>query len=322
MNGPGGRPDDRYVEQAAAWHARIDAPDMDWDAFAAWLEADPAHQATYDRVAMIDDEVSRWAIASGVSMPPAVSPAANDDHRRARRWIGGGAVAAALVAAVSLPTLLHTSIAPKLYETGRAAGQTVALGDGNRVQLDRSTRLAVASGKEDRVRLESGAAYFQIRHDPSRTFVVQSGAVTITDIGTRFTVTRQGDHTIVAVEDGIVGVALPGGATTRIKAGQTVDVAEQGAPAPVRPIDPATVGSWRSGRLIYDDAPLRTVAADASRYAGKAITVDPDIADLRLSGILIIGDGSHLVDQIQAYLPVSVRVEGDHLRLVRVARRR
>jgi transmembrane sensor len=52
------------------------------------------------------------------------------------------------------------------------------------------------------------------------------------------------------------------------------------------------------------------------------IIVDPTVAGLKLSGILLIEDGSHLVDQIQAILPVEARREGDHIRLVRLPSRR
>ncbi|WP_443027407.1 FecR/PupR family sigma factor regulator [Sphingomonas sp. LR59] len=36
------------IDAAATWHARIDAPDMDWAGFGDWLDADPSHRAAYD----------------------------------------------------------------------------------------------------------------------------------------------------------------------------------------------------------------------------------------------------------------------------------
>ena len=47
---------DAIVDQAIAWHLRLaHASDDNWMAFTAWLEADPAHAAAYDRI--ITDDI-------------------------------------------------------------------------------------------------------------------------------------------------------------------------------------------------------------------------------------------------------------------------
>lgn len=313
------RDPDILFEEAAQWHAQIQSEQADWDGFALWLDADAAHQRAYEQIALIDDEVSRWASRHAF---PATEPVKVEPVRPlGRRWgLVCGATAASLVAMICIPILMKP--AASVYYTANDRQRVVALADGSSARLDRGTRLAIADGGKGAITIETGAAYFDVRHDPDRRLIVQAGDYVIRDIGTRFAVTRRGPQMSVAVEEGIVDVSWRGGAATMLKAGQKFAASGTEAVAQVQSVDPSTVASWRDGRLIYDDTPLSLVVADISRYTALPISVDPAAADLRLSGILLIEDGSHLVDQIEALLPVDSRREGDHIRLVLVRSRR
>jgi transmembrane sensor len=316
-----GRDEDIPFEEAARWHALIQSDDADWDAFARWLEAAPMNQRAYEQIALIDDEVTRWAARHDV---PVVQPVEPIRDRLPGRgwWIAGGALAASLAVVVAVPRFMTAAEAPPVYYSANAGQQLVKLRDGSSARLDRGTRLTIADGGKGRITMESGAAYFDVRHDPDRAFVVQAGEFVIRDIGTRFAVTRRGTQMSVAVEEGVVDVSWRGSAATLLKAGQKLDASGTRQDAEIRDVDPATVASWRDGRLIYDNTPLSLVAADISRYTSDPIAVDPAVANLKLSGILLIEDGSHLVDQIKALLPVDSRREGHLIRLVRVPARR
>jgi transmembrane sensor len=319
------RDDDILPRDAADWHAQILSGAVDWDAFARWLDADDAHQAAYDRIAMLDDEVTEWVKEHDAATTNAP---ANDDapvvvHRLTRRWWAAGtAIAAVAVAAISLPLIMKTAPAPTVYYTAELGQKTVQIRDGSSARLDRGTKLALEDGGRGRIRIESGAAYFDVRHDPAHPFVVQSGDYVIRDIGTRFAVARRGGQVSVAVAEGQVDISWRGAAATALKAGRIFEASGDSPDAEIRSIDPETVASWRNGKLVYDNTPLGVVAADVSRYTSMPIIVDPTVAGLKLSGILLIEDGSHLVDQIQAILPVEARREGDHIRLVRLPSRR
>nr|WP_278254174.1 FecR domain-containing protein [Sphingobium sp. BYY-5] len=193
--------------------------------------------------------------------------------------------------------------------------QVIALaGNGGTVMLDRNSQLAM--GDDGRVRMDRGAAYFDVRHDEARPLEIRSGEFVVRDIGTRFTVTRAPGRLFVAVEEGIVDIGWRDSAPTRLTAGQAFQGEEKSGSAEIRAIDPGTVGSWRDDRLVYDNAPLDMVAVDLSRYMGTRVEVDPSIAKLKLSGILLIRNGSDLADQISAILPVEVRRGDGRVRLV------
>jgi transmembrane sensor len=308
-------------ERAAEWHARIESDDMDWDAFAAWIDADPAQRAAYDEVALVDAEVAagRDAIRAALPANDATVPVeAAAPVARKRWWAGGGLAIAAGLAVLVMPQLgFSLADTPVVYRTGPAEIRTISLKDGSRVVVDRNSELALRDGDAPEIEMKGGSAYFDIRHDPGRTLVIRAGDYEVRDIGTRFDVVHTPDHLAVAVAEGQVTIASPGHEGLVLAHGQRVDIAGSGNEATIRRQDVANVASWRDGRLVYDDAPLALVAVDLSRYAGRAVSVDPAVAGLRVSGVLTIGDGSRLVGQIEALLPVKATVQDHRIRLVR-----
>jgi transmembrane sensor len=321
--------EDKIYTEAVSWHARIDQPEMDWNGFANWLDSSPEHQAVYDRVAMLDDdvrlmrdEIRATLPANDLSDDPMhADPALPTSSGRAWRWWTAGGIVAALVAAVTIPTLTSSPVTMTAYSTGSSETRIVPLKDGSSVRLDRNTRLAVADDQDRVVRLDAGAAYFDVRHNTARPFVVTSGDFKIRDLGTQFSVTRDASRLLVAVAQGRVEVQYRNKAPQSLEAGQELE-ASGAETSGLRQVDPTTVAGWRDGRLVYDNVPLAQIVKDLSRYSGRSVSVEPAIADLTFSGVLTIGDGTHLVEQLQLLMPFKARVDGDGIRLVGAGRKR
>lgn len=309
----------RIDTEAADWHAQLESPDMDWEAFAAWLDADPAHRVAYDAIALLDAEIEVQRVAIIAGLP---ANDVDDDQttvgKRRRWWIGGGVTAAiAIIAVLFMPKMAtvptETMVA---YSTGPARTRTIDLKDGSHILLDRNSRLALSDGPSPRVEMQRGAAYFDVRHDPSRAFLIQAGGYEIRDIGTKFDLVMTPQRLGVAVSEGKLMVAPKDGAGTSIVEGERIDVAPQTGEAQVSRIAAASVGSWRSGQLVYQATPLALVANDLTRYVGRPVTVDPSIGDLRVSGVLAISDGAGLIQQIEALLPITAVEAGGSVHLV------
>lgn len=310
-------------ERAAEWHARIDSDSMDWEAFGAWLDADPSHRIAYDAVALLDAEIATEREAILAMLP------ANDEvgepveataptRRRAGWWASGGLAIAAGLAVLVVPQFRPSQAdTPVIYRTGPGETRAIALQDGSRIVIDRNSELALRDGAAPEIDMKSGGAFFDIRHDPARTMVIHAGDYEVRDIGTRFDVARTPDHLSVAVAQGHVTVGAPGAEGLKLAGGQRVDIAGSRGEATIRRQDADDVASWRDGRLVYDNTPLSLVAVDLSRYAGRAVSVDPAVAGLRVSGVLTIGDGSRLVGQIEELLPVKAAVEDHRIHLSR-----
>jgi len=304
------------IETASEWHARIESGgDCDWIAFTDWLESDPANRVAYDQVALLSAEITarREELRSLV-------PAS--DHRTEpagrRWWPAAGLAAAAIVGVLLVPRLLVPSDAPTAtYATIAGEQRTVTLRDGSTMHLDGGTRLTVSDGDTRQVELTRGAALFSVKHDPARPFVVRSDGYQIRDIGTEFAVATSHGRPSVAVAEGEVALSDNAASGSQpVKAGQRVDIVAKGSPIQLRQISSSGVASWRSGRLVYDNAPLVIVAADISRYTPTPVTVDPAIANRKFSGILAIGDGTHLVESLTRFVDVDIQRSDAGIRLV------
>ncbi|MDD3797585.1 MAG: FecR domain-containing protein [Novosphingobium sp.] len=305
----------RIIEQAAAWHAASARDDMDWDGFTEWLEADPRHRTAYDEVALadalVDEHRADLLAAEETEETGEVVPL----RRAAFGWRGwaGVAIAASLVAVLSLPQLLHS--APDIYQTGDTA-QQIALEDGSSVLLAPHSRLSIDGRHQERMAL-AGGAWFDIRHDPSRPLEIAAGDMRISDIGTQFDV--QADHGQVRVEvaDGEVKVAGQALAQPiRLAQGRSLLFDSGRGTVMVSPVKAEDIGEWRAGRLSFDSAPLTLVVADLARYAGVNVTLSDALRDRRFSGSLVIGDGetalrdlSQLMDLELVRGPDGYRVE-------------
>lgn len=301
------------LDEALAWHRALAGDDADWDSFTLWLEADPRHRQAFDEIALTDrlidersDDLRRLVEATtGAGEPP---------RRFRHRGLLAGAIAAGLALAVGVPALWPTSPADTVYATADHS-RSLALAGGTSIDLAPESRLIVKGGDPSRLELARGEAFFSVVHDPDRTLSIRAGNFAVTDIGTKFGINLTSDALTIGVAEGHVAVAGDSGEAARLSAGQELIAQEHGLWVRRTTIAPKDVGSWRSGQLIYNDAPLSIVAADITRYFGKTVVVDPAIRNRRFSGVLAIGDGSGLLDNLASLMALSYRTEGDHVRV-------
>ncbi|MDN5203601.1 FecR domain-containing protein [Fulvivirgaceae bacterium BMA10] len=96
------------------------------------------------------------------------------------------------------------------YKTERGERKLIELPDGSKVHLNAETTIQYPSdfsGKERKINL-SGEAFFSVKRDTKRPFIVNSGDVSTTVLGTSFNVSAfTGNNTYVTVESGKVKVA-------------------------------------------------------------------------------------------------------------------
>jgi len=92
-------------------------------------------------------------------------------------------------------------------------------------------------------------------------------------------------------------------------AGQQVTAELRGAIDHPEAMPRGEPAAWRHGRLVYLDAPLREIVADANRYSREPIAITDDkIADLRVS----VTYPSERIDQMLAALSRSLHLEIEH----------
>ncbi|WP_066531137.1 FecR domain-containing protein [Erythrobacter sp. CCH5-A1] len=296
-------------DAALAWAMATRAPDFaDWDGFAAWLEADPAHAATYDAVQYALEEAD--AVLAALPEPaPASEPepvAANDNppgwFAGRRAWLGG-AIAASLVAALT-SVLWMAPGSEKLYRTAPGETRLIALGDGSTVELAGGSALALEGPRA--ARLEAGQALFTIRHDAADPFVLVAGGERLVDAGTVFDVRLAGETLDVAVAEGAV-IVDPQGQAIRLDPGERA-VRRDGR-FRLADVDGAAVGEWRRGRISFEAASLAEIAAELTRATGTRFT-STDTAT-RLSGSIAVDAVRADPQALGPLLAVQVTRAGD-----------
>lgn len=310
------------LDHAAAWHVASDHDDMDWRAFADWLEADPRHRAAYDEISLADAAVREHAEQLSPLMADcgAAGMPANDDTGNipltapVRRWAAwsGGAIAASLLALAIAPQVLGPGAQD--YATG-AKSLVIALDDGSEIRLAPNSRLTVEGRNQEELAL-AGGAWFDIRHNPSRPMTIHAGAMSISDIGTSFDVQATPGQLRVEVAQGEVTLSSQMiSAPVRLVAGHAFRFDHAAHKALTVRVDAGSLGEWREGRLSYDMEPLGLVATDLSRYAGVDVTVAKGIQSRQFSGTLATADGTAALRDLAQLMGLELRHVGDSYRL-------
>lgn len=297
--------DATIIDTAIDWHLRqSEMTADDWMAFVTWLEADPAHAAAFDRVAMVDRAI-----------PPAPTPleAANDDAAPVRRWRGviGGSVAAAVAAALLAPVMLAQRPDPYSVETAAGERRVVALGDGTRIEMSGGTRLTLDHHDDRVAALDRGQALFTVRHDAAHPFTLTAGGVAVRDLGTVFDVARDGPRLAVQVASGSVMVQ-PDRDRITLTPGQTLLTDEASGHAVRGTVAPADVGGWRQGRIALTGATLGDLASAWRRLYGTRLNLTGALAQRPFTGMVALtGKAERDVPHVAALIGADWRRDGE-----------
>lgn len=252
-------------------------------------------------------------------------------------WLSGGiGVTAIAVLIVLWPRFLGFGSEPSrmvVYQTEVGGLKHVHLTDGSSVVLGGRTELSVAfSARYRSVRVIEGQAWFRVAHDTHWPFIVTAGDGTITDIGTAFLVTRESDRVVVTVTEGAVEVSArqplqpslklgqgftlaPVPLAIRVTRGEQITVSDAGGVDAPKPTDTRATVAWTSGRLIFDNQPLRYVIETINRYSSRRIFVSPSAGTLRFSGIVFSDEIGDWLQSLEAIFPVTVQERGADVRI-------
>jgi transmembrane sensor len=201
----------------------------------------------------------------------------------------------------------------------------VPVGDHKLIELEDSSRIDLNSGaclvtefsaQKRLITLVSGEAIFQVAHDPSRPFVVATGPIQITALGTRFDAFRKGLSTRVAVIEGAVRISSRDtawrGSAKPLTVLQEIDVPDDIAQPAVRKQitsrDFERITAWTRGNIELDHQTLREALDEFSRYRYFQFEIrDPNIGELRFSGVFHTTN----VGSFLKTLPKCIHIESD-----------
>lgn len=182
------------------------------------------------------------------------------------------AAAAAILVIVCAVAILHRTNQkdePKQtlvsFLNRQKENRLICLPDGSTVIVNIGSTLSYLPSFADRDQREVylvGEAFFDIAHDPSKPFVVHTGAVQTTVLGTAFNIkTCGGDERVtVTVTRGKVKVSDPSKTLALITRGQEITYDKKKGAAIQKSVDSATEISWKKQDLFLDDVAVEDAA--------------------------------------------------------------
>jgi len=300
--------------QAASWLLRRRDYDVwteeDQRAFDIWLEASLAHRIAYLRLEAVWQDADRLTVL----------------RPRSKGWVGPavrgfGPVLARLTALLVIAVAIgagayfyFAQTAERTYATAIGERKIVKLADGSRIELNTDTLLRISSGaKGRRVSLVKGEAFFTIAHDAAVPFVVDAGHYRVVDLGTQFSVKRDGGKLNVDLVEGRARFESSerGNAKQRsiiLVPGDTVVATADSLSLKRKSTDSmADSLGWRRGMLVFHHTPLAEVVAEFNRYNTQKIAIaDPSIADRTITATLPTND-------IEAFVRIAKNFFGLHV---------
>lgn len=235
--------------------------------------------------------------------------------RRQGRWmrIGRWAAAAVVMAGVVCGSWmlgglrterqLVASALPVSVSTPLGVKSEVVLPDGSYVQLNGGTRIVYPAifGRERRVTVE-GEAYFEVVHDESKPFIVTTGSIVSTVLGTTFNVHAypEDDDSRITLATGALRVdGGPGSRSVVLKPGEQGFFNRRSGLLTLRTVNVEQELSWREDKLYFRAEPLESIVRTLERQFNVDIVIsDQALRGVRFTGEFVDGENIHEIMRI------------------------
>jgi transmembrane sensor len=310
------------ADEAGAWDARLRSPDCTDDdraRFAAWRDANPLHQQTFERlqviVATLRHERSRADIRALRD-----EPLRESRHGNRRFWLSAAAAAIAVFAIGSvvlmnpgrIETLITRLSGMQVYSTNTGQRSTFVLADGSSIDLNALSRVEVRFSDTRRdVTLVEGQALFNVARDERRAFIVHAGNRQVVAVGTRFDVRLNDTSVQVTLLEGRVRVEQIELTPGKQLIARLDTSAQPTTTNVIRDIDVAKVTGWREGRIYFDDLRLDEAIREMNRHSSVHIRIEsPALAELRINGMFKAGEQELFVSALQDYFQIVAQHRG------------
>lgn len=317
----------KVIKEAYSWYTKVISDDMDAKEqveLEAWLQEDARHKGAYERAQLLWERVGE---IDKNDLPQHVLPRShtNDDDHPANKirtlistWFRpkGTALAGAVIAGLMVVVILSNNVLFQkgdTHQTDKGEIRTVSLDDGSEVLLGADSKIRVNYQTGVRhIKLLHGEAYFDVEADNQRPFTVDATYTNIEVVGTEFNVKDGIDAVTVAVAEGMVRVGGSDNNTSSdivaktFKAGQLIKVTSRGLSG-IESTPVASIGAWRNGEMMYVNANLKDIMADAERYyEGQIFVLGNNARQTNLNMVFKSNDIDRLLQTLEEALPIEI----------------
>lgn len=309
-------PTHQMLQQAAEWFATIsdeDVTEQQKGAWASWLKQHPHHQEAWQYVENVGQRfLSATQLAGQSGVSETLNTARIDRVNRRQLLKGFGALFVTGWLSwrfTPLPryTQPYTMAWRADHHTATGKTKLVQLQDGGQLWLNTASAINVnylANMRE--IELLAGEILIQTGQDPQgRPFTVNTQQGILRALGTRFTVRQQDESTFLAVYDGAVEIKTVDGVVDTIQAGQQTTFFSNSINVST-PAEPARE-AWANGLIVANNISLQSLVAEVNRYQHGHLSVDPEVANLRVMGTYPTNQPTHVLTMLENALPVKAR---------------
>lgn len=242
------------------------------------------------------------------------------------------AVAASLVLLLTFAWFFFDSLTPQtegllaqneliLKSNPKGQKSRILLPDGSIVWLNANSEIQYAENFSDSLREVRlvGEAYFEVVADTQRPFIVETGNIRTTVLGTSFNISNYEEDNISAVTllTGKIKVTLDEQSAI-LQPGFQVEVDKLDNAFTHKSIDINSAVAWKSGILIFDQEDFHSVVKQLERWYGIDIVMNGDPAsDWKFTGYF---DNEHLKNVLEALSfgkALTYNIEGKKVELIR-----
>lgn len=310
--------DRKIRRRALAWVLRFDhseeqpVTETERAGFDAWFAVDHRHQLAF-RTCWVDH-----AYMAAVALREELSPDSGAQSRPARpsfreipRLLIYGPIAAMVLAFAVVGGLRLMKSDAIVYATRTGESRHVTLPDGSELQLSTRTQVRWERCAAARcVTLMAGEAYFTVRKDTTKAFVVHVGigGAAIRVIGTQFDVRRHQTEIDVTVAEGTVlvsGIGNGGTWTRELHVDEQLAFNNTGLISDVHQTSASAAVSWREGALEITGT-VPEVICRLSEYIDAPVFYDPRVADFEMQARLDLANVPRTLMDLPTPAPIVV----------------
>ena len=167
--------------------------------------------------------------------------------------------------------------------TNRSESKFILLEDSSRIWLNASSSLEFPD-QFDAAKREvflSGEAYFDIKHADKIPFIIHTGNVSTTVLGTAFNIKAYpGQKNItISVSRGKVKITRKDGWETMLIKGQQLKLNKEQEEATEKNIPAEKIAAWQEGNIVFDDETMEDIISDMERIYNVTISISHQTLD-------------------------------------------
>src|SRR4030095_3597284 len=225
-------------------------------------------------------------------------------------------IAASVIIVVGIGLLSYWALNGRVREMTTVAQQTAVndtLPDGSVVTVNKNSSISYLSkfkGETRQVALK-GEAFFSVKSNKEKPFVISVNDVLITVVGTSFNVKNINGNTEVVVESGIVKVTAAG-KTVELKANEKVVVDAKDSVLAKEEVKDQLYKYYRTKEFVCDDTPLwKLVEVINEAYQSHVVIGNSALQDMSLTTTFHNESLEQVLNVISITFDIKVIKEGN-----------